>query len=463
MKGGGKIREMSEYHHFKDQGLDTLAEQGRNIAQFVSHAPSGEQRYSRTLGTVANHTFASVEDAASQLLANTTEHSVNVRSFDPSDPKSKPFDYGITNAADVAATVRKRHDEGLHTIINETISVDDGGVSGVALGNVLEFAPFDTPRCVEKPGTAQLPRAMGIDALTLVYGFTPNLPVSHNMRTEFSVHPMRHGCLNDHTITWETERVDVPPFEARIQWPNKFSKMLGDKTYGLIIADLVGLPVPRTTVFNRTVRPFTFGRATGSHETWLRTAPNSQTPGKYTTTYGWVDPYALLAKEDPEGTAIASILSQESVDAVYSGACIMTADNQLLIEGKSGKGDTFMVGEQGMEMLPDYIEALVANTYQNANERLGPVRMEWVYDGTRVWIAQLHVGKSASTAQVLFPGDNATQYTTYKTADGLEGLRSLIESRTEGQGITLHGNVGVTSHFGDILRKANIPSNIVRP
>lgn len=454
---------MSEYYHYKDQGLDTLAEQNRNIAQFVSHDPNGEQRYSRALGTTANYAFADIETASDYLLANTTEHSVNVRSFDPRDPKSKPFDYGITNTNDVVATVRKRHDEGLHTIINETISIDDGGISGVALGDIVEFAPFDTPRCVEKPGTAQLSRAIGMDALTLVYGFSPDLPIDPDLRIEFSIHPLRHGYRNDHTITWETERVEIPPMGARVQWPNKFSEMLGDKTYGLIVADLMRLPVPRTTVFNRTVKPFTFGKSTGSHETWLRTAPNAQTPGKYTTTRGWIDPYALLAKEDPKGTEIASILSQESVNSVYSGACIMTADNQILVEGKSGEGEAFMVGNHSAEELPEYIKSLVTKTYHQADDRLGPVRMEWVYDGTRIWVAQLHVGKSASTAQVLYPGDGTTQYTTYETTGGLEGLRSLIASSTDGQGITLRGNVGVTSHFGDLLRKARIPSNIVHP
>ena len=453
---------MTEYHHFKDEGLHNLAEQGRNIAQFVSYAPSGEQRFSRTLGQAANYPFSSIEGAAAYMLEATTEHSVNVRSFAPDDSKSKPFTYGLTSVDDIAATVAARHAEGLHTIINETVDTGDGGISGVALGNVLEFAPFDTPRAVEKPGAARLTRALGIDVLRLVYGFTPDLPSDPYTRAEFSIHPLRHGYQNEHTITWETEQVDTAPFDTQVQWPNRFSTMLGDKTYGLIIADQLGLPVPQTTVFNRTVKPFTFGRATGSAETWLRTAPNTQTPGKFTTAHGWVDPYKLLQNEDPTGEYIASILSQEDIDARYSGACIMGADDSLIIEGKAGKGDVFMVGEGATEQLPGYIEQQVRATYKHAADQLGPVRMEWVYDGTRVWVVQLHVGKSASTAEVIYPGNESTEYLHYDTSGGLEGLRALIDAHVPGTGIALHGNVGITSHLGDVLRKAKVPSKLVR-
>ena len=48
-------------------------------------------------------------------------------------------------------------------------------------------------------------------------------------------------------------------------------------------------------------------------------------------------------------------------------------------------------------------------------------------------------------------------------ARGLEELRKLIKE-IEGQdlGIELRGNIGITSHFGDLLRLANIPSYIKR-
>ncbi len=455
-------RGMSEIGHFKDAGLDQLATQGFNTAQFASFSPDGSQRYSRVRGYYQNTDFATPQDAAAVLLQSAAEHSVNVRSFDPLDPKSKPFIYGIKNHDEAAAHAERLMAEGLHVIINETVDVDDGGVSGVAFGNVIEFAPHDTPRCVEKPGTVQFTRQMGADVIRKVYGFYPTFAAGPETRLEFSIHPIRHGYKDEHTIIWEAEMAKGAPLSVETSWPNRFSDMLGDKTFGLIVADEIGLHVPRTTVFNRTVAPFTFGRSTDSHESWLRTAPNQQTPGLYTTTHGWTDPYQLMQREDPEGKHIASILHQDGVDAKFSGACIMGADGRLLIEGKDGKGDDFMVGENGIVELPAYVQSAVASTYEHAAGRLGPVRFEWVYDGTHTWVVQLHRGISVSAGETIYPGEPDTAYVRYETASGIEGLRELIANHIQGTGITLVGNVGITSHFGDLLRKAGIPSRIER-
>jgi hypothetical protein len=454
---------MSETGHFKDAGLNRLSNDGFNVAQFASFNPDGTPRYSRVKGLEQNHEFDSQRDAAAYLLANTTEHSVNVRSFAPDDPKSKPFDYGLKTVDDVMASLTARSNEGLHTILNETVDINDGGVSGVAFGQVIEFAPHDTPRCVEKPGTAQFTRAMGADIIRKVYGFYPTLAADAGTRLEFSIHPLRHGALDDHTIIWEAERADGGPDTVETNWPNRFSDMLGDKTFGLMVADEIGLHVPRTIVFNRTVAPFTFGRETGNREAWLRTAPNKQTPGLYTTTHGWIDPFALMQREDPTGENIASILRQDGVDAKFSGACIMGADGQLILEGKAGKGDDFMVGEQGIINLPDYVASAVRGVYKEASDHLGPVRFEWVYDGVHVWVVQLHRGKSVSSAQTIVPTEESVAYHRYSTDNGIDGLREIIRDHVPGTGITLVGNVGITSHFGDLLRKSGIPSTIERP
>ncbi len=453
---------MAETRHFKDQALDRLSSGGYNVAQFVSYDVDGNQRYSRTKGQEQNHDFGSQEAAVEYMLAHTTEESVNVRSYAPNDPKSKPFDYGLKRVEDAMASLRARANEGLHTIVNETVDIDDGGVSGVAFGNVIEFAPHDTPRCVEKPGTVQLSRAMGSEVIRKVYGFAPTFAAGPDTRIEFSVHPLRHGYKDEHTIIWEAEKADGAPLHAELSWPNRMTDMLGDKTFGLLVADSIGLRVPRTEVFNRTVAPFNFGTPTGNNESWLRTAPNKQTPGLYTTTKGWVDPFKLMATEDPTGENIATILRQDGIDAKFSGACIMGADGQLLIEGTGGFGDNFMVGEQEIVALPEYVESAVYDTYKQASDQLGPVRFEWVYDGVYTWVVQLHRGVSASAGETIFPGSDDVDYIPYDTANGLEGLRQLIAENKAGKGITLVGNVGITSHFGDLLRKARIPSRIER-
>jgi hypothetical protein len=47
---------------------------------------------------------------------------------------------------------------------------------------------------------------------------------------------------------------------------------------------------------------------------------------------------------------------------------------------------------------------------------------------------------------------------------GIDDLRALISKvRGTGEGIILVGKVGVTSHLGDLLRKAEIASRIEQP
>jgi len=45
--------------------------------------------------------------------------------------------------------------------------------------------------------------------------------------------------------------------------------------------------------------------------------------------------------------------------------------------------------------------------------------------------------------------------------DGLEALRQMFpQLKARGEGVVLIGDVGVTNHFGDILRRADVPSRI---
>jgi hypothetical protein len=104
------------------------------------------------------------------------------------------------------------------------------------------------------------------------------------------------------------------------------------------MAWLAGLPVPCTTVIGRRFAPFAFGDDTGEHEVWLRTAPAEPTPGYFTTVQGWLDPFALLNKEDSEHRLIASVLSQRAVRPIYSGAAITEVDGNLRVEGVAGTG-----------------------------------------------------------------------------------------------------------------------------
>lgn len=444
----------------KDEMLSRLA-QHANVAQFVSFGPGQDlpQRHARLRGHRPDHRFAGAAEAVGALLALAGSGSVNVRSFAPGAPRGGPFSYGLTRGDDVLAVLRARAADGLHTIANETVDVDDGGVSGVALGGLVEFAPGDTPRSVERPGTVALAHDHAVALLRTVYGFTPDLAATPTERIEFSVHPLVAGVRQTHTIIWETERVDPAPLAKPLTWPNRFSRFLGDKAFGLLAADLHDLPVPATTVVGRRVAPFRFGRPTGSGEWWARTCPAEPAPGRFTTQRGWRDPFALLAEEDPSGTAIASVLAQEGVRAQWSGAALPDGAGGLLIEGVAGSGEDFMLARAAPATLPERVADDVRRVGSRAAAALGPVRFEWAHDGAGAWVVQLHLATVAASGATIYPG-TPSRWRRFDPSLGLERLRELIATVPPGEGVELTGDVGVTSHAGDLLRRAAIPSRL---
>lgn len=453
----------SDSLHYKDEILDHLARQA-NVAQFVSFAPfpSLQQRFCHIKED--SHTcFPSVESAVHAILRASPDGMVNIRSFRPEQPKGGDFVYGLNDATVVVEHLQKLASSGYFTIVNETVNILDGGVSGVVFGDLIEFAPQDTPRCVEKPGTCRFPRKMGTELLAQVYGFDPDLNFSQDLRVEFSLHPLRRGIRHDHTIIWEIERVGDFHAQPTISWPNSFSRFLGDKAFGLLVADSLGLPVPHTTLVGRQLAPFTFGKSTGTSERWIRTCPVVPEPGKFTTQRGWIDPFRLLNEEDGnEPYSIASILAQEGVESVYAGALVASEQGEVLIEGVSGKGDQFMLGKRAPELLPPEITAAVGDLFQRARDQLGLVRLEWVFDGKEVWIVQLHKGSVNSITDTIVPGQPST-FHEFDVSLGLEALRLLIpEVQLAAEGIILIGDVGITSHFGDLLRRAGVPSRLVK-
>ncbi len=446
---------------FKDAVLNDLAERA-NIAQFVSFEPGPvpKPRFARVQGYEPGYDLGHLDEAIRALLQVSPEHSVNVRSFHPDRPKSGEFLYGLTKVPDVAAAVRRLASSGFYAIVNETVDVNDGGVSGVSYARILEFAPGDTPRCVEKPGTVSIASGEGLRMLELVYGFRPELDYEPATRVEFSIHPIRRGFRRRHTIVWELEPTADLQLAPNTRWPNRFSRMLGDKTFGLLIADLLGLPVPSTTVVSRAIPPFRFGQPTGSGEPWIRTCPEEQVPGLFTTRHGWLDPFRLVANEDPEGKTIASVLWQEGVDAAWSGALAVGDDGHVITEGVAGPGDAFMQGRVPPEPIPAVVEGSVTELQRRASAALGPVKMEWVHDGTVTWVVQLHRIATPGSQRVIYPGD-ARLLHSFDVADGIDELRKLI-ARIEGtgDGVVLLGDVGVTSHMGDLLRRARIPARL---
>lgn len=155
---------------------------------------------------------------------------------------------------------------------------------------------------------------------------------------------------------------------------------------------------------------------------------------------------------------VASILSQDGIDAVYSGAAATSEKKEkLIIEGVEGFGDQFMIGKDKPIELPMYLKEKILETHDYLYNNLGPITFEWVYDGENVWIVQLSKSESLSMSKVICDG-KADTFISFPVSNGLEALREKIKSLSPNTGIKLIGNIGITSHFGDILRKANIPS-----
>lgn len=445
----------------KDVTLDWLATRF-NVAQFVSFAPSSDgpsQTYSRVVGYEANHVFASLDQIIEILLHSSGENALNVRSFTPEDPQSREFIYGLRNAAEIKAALLRLSSGGLFTILNETIDVSDGGVSGVAMGDLVEFAPDATPRAVEEAGFASMSLRWAESVLSAVYGFDPKLMPSHDGRLEFSIHPKRRGWRQEHITYWEYGPLAAVSHSPAPSWPNDFSRMIGDKAFGLLVAHIIGLPVPSTTVIGRRVAPFTFGTDTGSYERWIRTSPNEQAPGKFTTAYGWTDPFRLLQMEDPTNSVVSSVLSQQAVPAQWSGASLEGQQGQIISEGVKGSGDQFMLGNMTQQPIPTTVDRAISAAHARLNAVLGPTRFEWAFDGTRLWILQLHRGASASEGSVIVPGD-AERWIEFEVSQGLEALRNCVSSMTENSGLVLVGEVGLTSHIADVARKAGLPTRI---
>ncbi len=445
--------------HFKDARLDQLSTLG-NVAQFVSFGPELQQRFSRIIGFEPNHRFPTARQAVVTLLNRSPERRVNVRTFRPDDPQGHEFIYGIESADTAKQEISRLASSGLFVIVNETVDVNDGGVSGVVHDDAMEFAPGETPRVVETGRIVSVSRDVGEHLLRSVYGFVPLLPRESELRTEFSIHPIRRGYAREHTIIWELQEVPVDHLVAIPKWPNAFSEFVGDKVFGLLLADAVGLKVPRMTVLCRNVAPFTFGDSTGSDVKWLRTSPRIPEPGFFPTVRGWTDPFTLM-----QGVAgrerLSSIIIQDEVVARFSGALLTDRHQNPIIEGVTGFGDDFMLGRVGPSQLDKHLIKRLEELHDTLVRYVGSIRAEWVFDGERIWVIQLQQEAAVSLGQTIVSGEVESEQ-EFDVSHGLAGLRQLVDL-VEGTtvGIKIIGNVGMTSHIADVLRRHKVPSRIV--
>jgi hypothetical protein len=137
------------------------------------------------------------------------------------------------------------------------------------------------------------------------------------------------------------------------------------------------------------------------------------------------------------------------------------SEGTLAIEGRQGEGTALMLGKVPPEKLPSSVVRDVEASYRHLADELGPVRFEWVHDGSRVWIVQLHRGQTESSATIVVPG-NAEQWLNFEVEKGIEALRALLATMPAKSGLQLIGEIGLTSHLADVLRKATRPARILR-
>ena len=483
---------------YKDEVLVALAA-SCNVAQFVSYGPDKIQRHNCICGHKIDELIAMPAiEIASLLLSKSIDHKLNIRSFRPAQWSGNPFITGLDDVDEICDHINDLTDKGYHVIVHEAIDVCDGGISCVLNNGYVEFVPDDTPRFVEKVSDLPIPSLTVKDFISFlspvytgvktfqklcVFGMVNNNHILFDCnkdRVEFNLHPRPCGYKHYNITIWEIDRSVsndrsdceiLTPRRSCFDWPNKFSQHIGDKVYGLLVANMLTDYVPRTIVHVRTkkVAPFMFGADTGTEELWTRTCPKVQVPGKYATVHKYADPYQLMNDEDPDNEVLTSCIVQTGVKAEWSGAYICDGYGKIAIEGTRSYGDEYMQGAKKEELPHDVYSAVLDRGIRLAQKLHTNVRFEWVYDGYHVWVVQLHMGSVESDiGRKIIYLNSAPRYIEYHPEDGLDSLRELIETIkqesvspwSERSGICVVGNVGMSSHIADILRKERISSYI---
>ena len=118
-----------------------------------------------------------------------------------------------------------------------------------------------------------------------------------------------------------------------------------------------------------------------------------------------------------------------------------------------------MMGTALPEEIPSSVRWDIAELHGKLSDSLGPTRLEWVHDGQKVWIVQLHVGSTQTTATALVDGE-AERWAVFDVSRGLAELRTFLEDLPNDAGLLLNGKVGLTSHVADLVRKWGRPARM---
>lgn len=121
-----------------------------------------------------------------------------------------------------------------------------------------------------------------------------------------------------------------------------------------------------------------------------------------------------------------------------------------------------MLARAAPARLPGRVVDDVRRVGLRATVALGLVRFEWVHDGDRSWVLQLHLATAARSSTAIHPG-TASRWHRFDPSLGLERLLELIVAIGQVEGVEVAGDIGMTSHTGDLLPRAAIPSRLAGP
>ena len=120
-----------------------------------------------------------------------------------------------------------------------------------------------------------------------------------------------------------------------------------------------------------------------------------------------------------------------------------------------------MLGKTLPEALPSEIARDVERLHAEMQKLLGPVRFEWVHDGAKPWVVQLHFGQTQTLPDTIFPGE-PDRWVIFDATRGIDALREMLGELPSGTGLTVVGEIGLTSHLADLARKAKRPTRVIK-
>jgi hypothetical protein len=540
----------------KDERLFYLSDK-YNVARFISIGPDGLLRYlvsstaipgietyrktKRMIYPTESTDFQSTAavykcsssniDAFLSTLEQEGVKAVNIRSFRKDQEQGNPFVFylPITDTVRIYSELCKLVDAGYYCILHEWLDTDDGGLSGcIYQNNTVTIAPGLTPRDMEtEPNLAHLKLDSPIVAhLEKQLQFSmEDMDFNPAKRYEFSVHTQPVGHKQEQVIVWEiSDTTTTEKFPTHHIWPSHLSRHIGDKLYGLLVAQDVHIDLTLPTI---SIDVIDFLKDTQNNESlnsmtsWsspkiiLRPCPPEQLPGEldsivlpndaniyqelmtYFKNVDTTDVDAVV--ENYKQKNLKTFIIQPYEPVAYSGAYYSIGPYKngydIYVEGVQGHGNKFMVNEEDPEVLPDNLTKAVRNIGNKLNDKLKlPTRGEWIAKvdekgNYHVQLVQLHIAHDICDydtyqdldmcVRYIYKGslyedteEDKNIYLQWSASDGLDKLRYLVKTivaiqdavkftdNTVALGIEIKGYIGLTTHAADILRKYQIISKM---